>query len=111
MGGVYSGKFMNNTTHLITDEVHSQKYSSAYTTKTPVVDEAWTLGCSNPQFTALNRSFTRLHTCPVFSKCNVVVTSFIGTERQEVINLLQVNGAKYSDSIIVVGTSNNTFGS
>ena len=113
MGGVYSGKFMNNTTHLITNEVHSQKYSSAYTTKTPVVlrswlDEAWTLGCSNPQFTALNRSFTRLHSCPVFSKCNVVVTAFIGTEREEVISLLQVNGAKYSDSIIVVGEHQTT---
>ena len=113
MGGIYSGNLMNNTTHLITDEVHSQKYSSAYNIRIPVVlrswlDEAWALSSSNPNFVALNRSFTKRHRCPVFRKCNVVVTAFIGDERDVVISLLQANGANYSANIVVEGELQTT---
>ena len=113
MGGIYSGTLKNNATHLITEEVHSQKYSSAYMSRIPVVlrswlDEAWRLSRSNPNFVALNRAFTKLHSCPVFRKCNVVVTTFTGDDRDEMIRLLKTNGANYSADIIVEGEYQTT---
>ena len=101
MGGFYSPKLFNTITHLITEEVHSTKYSVANEHKIPVVlrswlDEAWEFGMSNPTFSARDLSFTTKHKCPIFMKCNVTITSYKGPERYEIQRLLIENGANFT---------------
>ena len=113
MGGEYTQHLLANTTHLISEEVHSKKYVCAVENSIEVVlcswlDEAWVLSRSNPSFVAVNPSYTKIHRCPVFMKCNVVVAGFIGEERDEIVNLLKSNRANYTKDIVMDGDSQTT---
>ena len=113
MGGEYTQHLLGNTTHLISEEVHSNKYDCAVKNNIAVVlyswlDEAWVSSSSNPNFVAVNPSYTKKHRCPVFLKCNVVVSGFIWEERDEIVKLLKSNRANYTNDIVMDGDSQTT---
>ena len=113
MGGEYTEHLLANTTHLISEEVHSKKYDIAVKNDINVVlcswlDEAWVFSSSNPNFVAGNSRYTKKHECPVFLKCNVVVSGFTLKERDEIVKLLNSNRANYTKNIVMDGDSQTT---
>ena len=113
MGGEYTQYLLANTTRLISEEVHSQKYDSTVDNGIAVVlcswlDEAWVSSSSNPNSVAVNHIYTKKHRCPVFLKCNVVVSGFIEEERDEIVKLLKSNPANYTKEIVMDGDSQTT---
>ena len=114
MAGKYTQNLQANTTHLISEGVHSEKYDRAVKNRIPVVlcswlDEAWVSSRSNPNFSAFSPWRTNKHRCPVFLKCNVIVSGFTcEEERDEIVNLLKSNRANYTNDIVVDGESQTT---
>ena len=111
MGGEYTENLLVNTTHLIS-EVRSWKYDVAVKNNIAVVlyswlDEAWLSGSSDPNF-VVNSTYTKKHKCPVFMKCNVMVSGFTCEERNEIVKLLNSNRTNCTENIVMDGDSQTT---
>eukprot|EP00941_MAST-03F_sp_MAST-3F-sp1_P003884 g3884.t1 len=98
LGGTFAKKFVTDqVTHLISSTVVSAKYKAAVQHEVPIVTLQWVKDC-HAQRKLLSIDSYKL---PAFSNCAICLSGFPFDRREELGELIEKNGGKYSKHLIM----------
>jgi len=102
MGGAVVRDFTDAVTHLIAGEVGSKKYIVACSEGKKIMTPEWIHAVWNESQTknakATDEQFD-VYKCPIFKGCTISVTGLDATTRQDIKQLCNSNGGKYSGEL------------